>query len=160
EPSRPAGIGYNLFSGFHQMLGWEGMYGVDALRNADFDELAIAGGAKKVRWWDAGPWNEDDLTAQLPVQDRFNVRYYLAAHGDTPRELPGLKRLGQYDLDLYESETAWPRAFFVNRLTTYASLPDFVERLKSDRRPFAAIAAEEAPKLKVSIPLDAAGERE
>ena len=33
EPSRPYGIGFNLFSGFHQMLGWENISGVDALRN-------------------------------------------------------------------------------------------------------------------------------
>jgi hypothetical protein len=140
EPSRPAGLGYNLFSGFNQMLGWEGIYGVDALRNGYYDELALAGGAKKVRWWDSGAWSENDITGQLPIQDLFNVRYYLATHSETPRELPGLRRLAGYDLDVYESPSAWPRAFFTDRLSSYSSLPDFAQQVQRNRQPFAAVA--------------------
>lgn len=148
EPSRPAGIGFNLFSGYHQMLGWEGIYGVDALRNGAYDDLALAGGAMKVRWWDAPPetWQEKDLTAQLPVQDLLNVRYYLATHADPARELAGLTFIRQHDLDVYESPTAWPRAFFTDQMTGHVDLPDFIRQLRTgDRRPFASVDRADAP---------------
>ncbi|MSU69191.1 MAG: hypothetical protein EXS39_00125 [Opitutaceae bacterium] len=148
EPSRPAGIGFNLFSGYHQMLGWEGIYGVDALRNGWYDDLAIAGGATKVRWWDhpAETWQEKDLTGQLPLQDLLNVRYYLATHADPAREIAGLRFLSQHDLDVYESPTAWPRAFFTDQLTSHLDLPDFVRQLRGgDRRPFASVSRVDAP---------------
>lgn len=159
EPSRPAGIGFNLFSGFHQMLGWEGIYGVDALRNGYFDELAMAGGARKVRWWDSPGWSEEDLTAQQPFQDMANVRYYLAGHSETPRERAGLQRLASLDLDVYESSSAWPRAFFADRVGTYASLPEFVSDLRRERTPFASLAAadrETAP-LPAELPAGTSG---
>lgn len=140
EPSRPTGIGLNVFSGFNQMLGWEGIYGVDALRNAYFDDLAVAGGAAKVRWWDGRPWNEDNLAPQLPMQDLMNARYYLATHAATPRTIPGLRFLSAHDLDVYESPTAWPRAFFTDRLASYGTLPEFARQVATgDRRPFASV---------------------
>lgn len=140
-PSRPAGLGYNLFSGYNQLLLWEGIYGVDALRNGYYDEFAIAAGAKKIRWWDSFTWSEDDISGIHAIQDLFNVRYYLASHSDMPREIPGLQRLGQYDLDLYESASAWPRAFFTNQFTTYNAIEGLVQQVRgTDRRPFAAVA--------------------
>lgn len=153
DPSRPTGIGYNLFSGFHQMVGWEGIYGVDALRNGYFDDLAIAGGAKKVRWWDSPGWNEEDITAQQPFQDMSNVRYYLAGHSDTPRERAGLRLLGSYDLDLYESPSVWPRAFFTDQIQSYDSLPVFVHQLQNERSPFVSVAASDAEAMKMSAGL-------
>ena len=157
EPSRPAGLGYNLFSGFHQMLGWEGIYGVDALRNGYFDELAIAGGAKKIRWWDSGTWSENDITGLQPIQDLFNVRYYLADHSIAPREIPGLKWLGSHDLDVYESPSAWPRAFFTDRLSSYSSLGDFVQQVQTDRKPFAAVAAADLRAVDLRLPASQSG---
>lgn len=159
EPSRPAGIGYNLFSGFHQMLGWEGIYGVDALRNGYFDELAIAGGARKVRWWDSPGWSEEDITGQQPFQDMANVRYYLAGHSETPRDRAGLRRLASLDLDVYESPSAWPRAFFTDRVSTYRSLSDFVGELRRERKPFASLttADREAAQIPTEVPSDLAG---
>jgi hypothetical protein len=145
EPSRPTGIGLNVFSGFNQMLGWEGIYGVDALRNSYFDDLAVAGGAAKVRWWDGRPWNEDNLAPQLPMQDLMNARFYLAAHAAVPRTIPGLRFLAANDLDVYESPTAWPRAFFTDRLTAYTSLPELARQVSGgDRRPFASVDRNDA----------------
>lgn len=152
EPSRPAGLGYNLFSGYNQLLLWEGIYGVDALRNGYYDEFAIAGGAKKIRWWDSFTWSEDDISGIHAIQDLFNVRYYLASHSDTPREIAGLRRLGQYDLDLYESTSVWPRAFFTNQFTTYNAIEGLLRRVRAtDRRPFAAVA--EADVASAGIPV-------
>ena len=154
SPSRPAGLGYNLFSGYNQLLLWEGIYGVDALRNGYYDEFAIAGGAKKIRWWDSFTWSEDDISGIQAIQDLFNVRYYLASHSDAPRDIPGLRRLGQYDLDLYESATVWPRAFFTNQFTTYNALEGLLRRVRgTDRRPFAAVA--EADVAAANLPVTA-----
>jgi hypothetical protein len=144
EPSRPTGLGYVLFSGFNEMLGWEGIYGVDALRNGYYDDLAIAAGAKKVRWWDSSQWSENDIVKLRPIQDLFNVRYYLAKHTPKPRPIAGLAYLGSYDLDLYESPTAWPRAFFTDRIATYTTLKEFVGMVQQgDGRPFAAVSADD-----------------
>jgi hypothetical protein len=148
EPSRPTGIGLNVFSGFNQMLGWEGIYGVDPLRSPYFDDLAVAGGAAKVRWWDGRTWNEDNLAPQLPVQDLMNARFYLASHAATPRAIPGLRFLAAHDLDVYESPTAWPRAFFTDRLAGYSNLAEFARQVSGgDRRPFASVERNTAPGL-------------
>lgn len=155
EPSRPYGIGFNLFSGYHQMFGWESIVGVDALRNGRYDALVVAGGTLKARWWDFPPesWRETDLTAQLPLQDMLNVRYYLGTHREPARELRGLRLLAQHDLDVYESPTAWPRAFFTNQVTTHANVADFVQQLRTgDRRPFASLAREDAAAFRTTEP--------
>jgi hypothetical protein len=161
EPSRPAGIGYNLFSGYNQMLGWEGIYGVDALRSGYYDELAIASGAKKVRWWDSGQWSEADIAPLRPYQDLLNVRYYLATHSPVPREIEGLNYLASFDLDVYESETAWPRAFFTNRIRTYQTIEELAAQIRQgDGQPFAAVflGDTEANEARGSMPQSATGQ--
>src|SRR5690606_7887336 len=45
----------------------------------------------------------------------------------------------QADLDVYRSPTAWPRAFFTDRLASYGTLGEFAKLVSNgDRRPFAA----------------------
>jgi hypothetical protein len=140
EPSRPVGLGYNLFPGYNQRLDWESIYGVDALRNPYVDELAELTPMKKLLDWVGGPPAQEDIGAALPMQDLLNVRYYLAGHQVPPRELAGRQPLGGFDLDVYESPTAWPRAFFTDTLTHYRTPAEFVGMtLAGDRRPFAAI---------------------
>jgi len=74
----------------------------------------------------------------------MNVRYYLRARWRAPRDIPGLKPLGQFDLDLYESESAWPHAFFTDRLWRYASTSQLTVKARTgDRQPFAAIEIDE-----------------
>ncbi len=141
EPSRPIGFGLNLFPGYNQMLGWESILGVDPLRNRYHDELAKALNLSRVK--DADTPNLDDEAHTPNIVnglDLLNVRYYLATHSPQPRDIPGLTRLGQFDLDVYESEKAWPRAFFTDRLWTYDNVASLAERVQSgDRRPFAAV---------------------
>lgn len=140
EPARTVGLGYNLFPGYNQRLDWESIYGVDAIRNPYIDELAELTPMKKVLDWVGGPPAQDDIGAGLPMQDLMNVRYYLAGHQVPPRELAGRRPLGGFDLDVYESPTAWPRAFFTDTLTRYGTPAEFVSlTLTGDRRPFAAV---------------------
>lgn len=140
EPSRPAGLGYNLFPGFNQRLTWESIYGVDAVRNPYIDELADLTPMRKITDWVGGPRAQEDIGPALPMQDLMNVRYYLAGHQVPPRELNGRRWLAGLDLDVYESPTAWPRAFFTDTVTTYQAPADFVRlTLNGDHRPFAAV---------------------
>ena len=145
EPSRPNGIRYNLFSGFNAMLGWEGIYGADPLRNGHFDELAQAAGIRKLFWGlgegDWSRWNEERAATLRPVLDALNVRYHLASPGTPAERMAGLTHRLSADFEIYESETAWPRAFFSSRLWRYASVQDLVGRLNTGPlgRPFAAV---------------------
>jgi len=139
EPSRPIGFGLNLFPGYNQMLGWESILGVDPLRNRYHDELAAALGIGRVRNADTPIVDEGHTPEIQPGLDLMNVRYYLASHTSAPRDIPGLTRLGQFDLDVYESETAWPRAFFTDRLWLYESPDQLAAKIKGgDRQPLAA----------------------
>ena len=148
EPSRTVGLGYNLFPGFNQAYAWESIYGVDAVRNKYLDELAQLTPMKKILDWVGGPPVQEDIGAALPMQDLMNVRHYLATHGATVRDLPGRRWLASRDLDVYESPTAWPRAFFTDRLATYAAPVDFVRLTMAEgRQPFAALQEKDLPAL-------------
>jgi hypothetical protein len=143
EPSRVVGLGYTLFPGYHQHLGLESIYGVDAVRNRFVDELAETVPLRKVLDWVGGPLGQEDIGDALPLQDLMNVRYYLAAT-QPGRQLPGRRRLADLDLDVYESPTAWPRAFFTNTLAAYRTTPEFVALARANgSRPFAALQADE-----------------
>jgi hypothetical protein len=148
EPSRPVGLGYNLFPGYNQLLGWESIYGVDAVRNPYLDELAYLVPLRKVVDWIAGPGAQMDINEALPMQDLMNVRYYLAAPQATAPDLPGRRRVASLDLDVYESPTSWPRAFFTDTLKPYRTADDFVHlALGGDHRPFAAVQEADLPDL-------------
>ena len=139
EPARTVGLGYNLFPGYNQFLRLESIYGVDAVRNAYLDELAQLTPMHKVRDWVGGPPIQEDIGAGLPMQDLLNVRYYLASP-QPGHELPGRRQLASLDLDVYESPTAWPRAFFTDTVTSYGTPQEFVAlALTAGPRPFAAL---------------------
>ena len=74
--------------------------------------------------------------------------------------MSGLTPRFSADLDIYESETAWPRAFFCSRLWSYGAVDEFMARVKTGPlgQPFAAIQARDLDG--VSLPegvLDAGG---
>jgi hypothetical protein len=80
------------------------------------------------------------MPKDLPFYDLLNVRYYLGPKDDlTPGE-NGLRPVANADLSVWRSETAWPRAFFTNRVATYNTVEDFVALVRAgDRRPLAAV---------------------
>jgi hypothetical protein len=93
----------------------------------------------------ARPWGWDlgvdptDLPAVRPFFDALNVRYYLDLHSDQAVMGRALKLVQTADLDVYESPTAWPRAFFTDRLALYDEPGNLVETIRhGDGRPFAA----------------------
>ncbi len=155
DPARVVGWGNTLFPSYNSALRWESLYGVDALRNRYYQEIATEFNLERVWVWEA--YNKpDDSPRLLPIHDLMNVGFYVADGANPPLTIAGLNLLKNLDLDVYASPTAWPRAFFTDRLATYAQPHDFGELVrKGDRQPFAAIQSGE-PNVPV-LPADFAG---
>jgi hypothetical protein len=140
-PSRVIGLENNLFPVYNVALHWESLYGVDAVRSGYYLEYAAALHMGRVWQWGEGT-PEVDATTLLPVHDMLNVTHYLADHNNPPRVIPRLQLVAQRDLDIYASPTAWPRAFFTDRLAVYDKILEFVARVHTgDGRPFAVVQA-------------------
>lgn len=153
-PGRVVGWGNTLYAAYNTLLRWEGLYGVDALRNRHFHELAAAFDLKRVWIWDGV--NADAEAGRLvPAHDVLNVTHYVASRREPPRATHTLVHLGARDLDVYHSPDAWPRAFFTDRLARYAQPAEFVDRvLQGERRPFAAMQAGDSIPLELPANLD------
>ena len=87
---------------------------LDALQNPAMHEsiFTAAFGLRDVWSWRLLVLRQDFARVHR-VLDLLGVRYYLDKPG-RGHELPGLRLLGTSDLDVLESETAWPRAFFTD----------------------------------------------
>lgn len=157
EPGRRVGWGNSLFPTYNITLDWEGIYGVDTLRNGYYHALALEFDMKRVWVWD---WANKATEAPrlIPVHDMLNVDYYVADHASPAVEFAGLRLLKQFDgdLDIYQSPTAWPRAFFTDRLASYGTVKDFARQVATgDRRPFAS--AQQGETALPALPADLAG---
>jgi hypothetical protein len=136
-PGRRAGWGKSLFPAYYIALGWEGLYGVDTLRSRHYQELALQFDMQRVWIWDA-PNRAKDAPRLVPIHDLLNTDYYVADHAEPAQQFAGLELVKQLDLDVYHSPTAWPRAFFTDRLGTYGDTKDFAALVNSAHgRPFA-----------------------
>ena len=145
EPARLIGWELNLFPAYNTALRWESLYGVDALRNLNYQRLASALKLEKVWLWDH-PTPESAVADLQRAHDFLNVRYSLANRLSRTRKFPGLTLLGEHDLDVYESPTAWPRAFYTDRVARYDTVEQFAALVtRGDGRPFAAMTADERP---------------
>jgi hypothetical protein len=141
EPSRAIGLQNNLFPGWSAMYGIETANGPDALINPRYRELVSL--APLDRIWD---WRlyltRDRLRSARPFLDSLNVRHYVDLRSDQGALGAVLKLDRAGDLDVYESPSAWPRAFFTNRVSVYQQAGDYLEQvLSGDGRPFAAAQA-------------------
>jgi hypothetical protein len=127
-----------LYASYNIVPRWEGMYGVNALRSVYFQGLAESFGLQRVWNWD-WPNRESEARDLVRKYDSYNVTTYLATHRDGPHPLANLTLVAQADLDVYTSPTAWPRAFFTDRIATYNEPAEFAQLIVSgDGRPFAA----------------------
>ncbi|MCF7759604.1 MAG: YfhO family protein [Cephaloticoccus sp.] len=139
EPGRVNGWGSTLYASYNTALGLEGVYGVDAVRSQQYHELADALGLQRVWNWD-WPNRESDSRDLIKKYDLYNVTHWVATHRDGDHPIDGLQLLGQADLDVYASPTAWPRAFYCNGVLDYDTPADFARLLLTgDGRPFAAV---------------------
>jgi hypothetical protein len=138
SPARAIGLQNNLFPGWSAMYGIEGINGPDALINPRYRELTLL--APIDRDWDWRLYLSRAKLAQVrPFLDFLNVRYYLDLRSDQAALGAVLKLDRTGDLDVYESPSAWPRAFFTDRVVLYRDASDFMTLIQNgDGRPFAA----------------------
>ncbi len=144
DPARVSGLGGVLVPGFNTVLGLDHFNGADAVVNRWQRELIEKSGMP-VEWlWRCVLPRAGFPRAQV-FGDLWNIRWYLGTPSELPRKVAGLDLIKTLDLDIYVSHSAWPRAFFTDRLAECASLDDFVNLLGSaDGRPFAALVPEKA----------------
>lgn len=156
EPSRAFGFQGNFFPGWNGVYRLEGIHGPDALVNPRFRELIEACGFERI--WD---WRLYQEFSKFPPLHRFydvlNVRHYLDYRSNQGLLGAQLTPVFIGDLDVYRSETTWPRAFFTNRLAPYATPKDFAQLIATgDGRPFAAMQSND-PLFRREIPTELAG---
>lgn len=141
EPSRTAGLDPIFFPGYGGAVGIEQIDGPDPLVNSHYRALMEAAGIKHL----FGAWryevSRERLATNLPLFNMLNLRYILAPATTSLSQIPDMKKIASLDLDVYESQGVWPRAFFTDRLFVYQPEEQIVKLLKDNSsRPFAAIA--------------------
>jgi hypothetical protein len=139
QPGRVSGFEGTLTPGFNVLLGLENINGPDALQNRYLHQFTVAAHFRSLWGWRT-LITKPETEALLPFYDLLGVRYYLGTPGAGPRAVAGLKLVASGDLDIYESPTVWPRAFFTDSLGHYDTVDQFARMAhESDRRPFAAV---------------------
>lgn len=138
-PGRVFGMHANLVPGWNAAYGLEAIHGPDAMQTLPVRELIDASPVK----WNSG-WSvyvpAADIGAVRPFLDALNVRYYVDLPGNPPLADPALTLTTSADLVVYESRTAWPRAFFTDAIRTYTTPADLVSQfVASNGQPFAAV---------------------
>jgi hypothetical protein len=139
-PARSVGIRNNLFPGWTGVYGIEGISGPDALMNRRYRELSQVSPLGLDWGWRLYVTDASSTPARRFL-DFLNVRYYFGTKADEALVGSGLRLDNSTDLDVFESPTAWPRAFFTDRLSRYEQPQDLVRQIvNGDGRPFAAAA--------------------
>ncbi len=138
-PSRVMGFHNDLLPGWSIVYGLEGISGPDALINPYYREFMDAAGVNRI--WDWRYIVEPGEVAKLkPVLDLLNVRYYLGYHLGEQRPGGELTRVLAADMDVYQSPSAWPRAFFTDSAAVYGDVGQYCSWIRAgDGRPFAAV---------------------
>jgi hypothetical protein len=139
-PLRVVGFHNDLLPGWSIVYGLEGISGPDALMNPYYRELMDAAGVNRV--WDWRYIVEPAEAAKLKwILDALNVRFYLGYHLGGQRPGRELTQVAASDMDVFESTSAWPRAFFTDSVAVYNDVGQYCSWLKAgDGRPFAGIA--------------------
>jgi hypothetical protein len=150
-PFRAVGLVDNLFPGWTAVYDLEGISGPDALMNRFYRQLMEASGIERV--WD---WRYRVQGAQLqsvrPLLDLLNVRFYLDYPAGGRRPL--LRPFRSLDMEVFESPTCWPRAFFTDGVVPYRDPADLWSLIQGgDGRPFAAIPSADLARTKPAPPM-------
>lgn len=144
-PLRVIGEGSVMFPGYNSIVGFEGIVSVEALRNGHFEKLLDIVDYPVINNW---VWlrliRSDQIAVRTAALDLLGVGYIVAAPGT---QMPqGVKLIHSSDLDVWERETVWPRAFFVNQVFKVHKPTDILEALADKlRTPFAAVESQFIP---------------
>ena len=144
DPARTMGFGQILRPGFNVVEHLETPTGADAVTVKALAEWYDAAGLQGMAmWWPT--LAKSRLPDTRAIYDAMNVRYYLGSPATAAEPTPGLRKIVSADLEVFESETAWPRAFFTDRVTSYRDERTLAAWVKGgDGRPFAAVLENEA----------------
>ena len=139
DPGRVMGFGQILRPGFNIALRLETPTGADAVAVRNLGQWYEAAGLGAIAmWWPTV--SKENIADLKPVYDAMNVRYYFGSTADADRSAPGLEKICSTDLEVFESKSPWPRAFFTDRLAEYTDVRQLLRWVKTgDGRPFAAI---------------------
>lgn len=143
DPARTMGFGQILRPGFNVVTHLETPTGADAVTMKALAEWNEAMGLEGMAmWWPTLAKNR--LPETRAIYDAMNVRYYLGSPASAHEPTPGLRRIASADLEVFASDTAWPRAFFTDRVTRYREVTALAALVKDgDGRPFAAVLENE-----------------
>jgi hypothetical protein len=138
-PVRVIGFHNDMLPGWSIVYGIEGISGPDALMNPYYREFMDAAGITRI--WD---WRyivePEDVVKFKTVFDLLDVRFYVAYHFGDRRPGGGVELVQSSDMDLFESKTAWPRAFFTDGAAVYSDVGQYCSWIKAgDGQPFVGI---------------------
>ena len=143
NPGVCLGFDLNLMGGYVAVQGLESPDTANALQNPYYRELQDSSPTPRLQDW----FSVDRAGVSTRLRafyDLLGVRYYAATvdpGAATAPAIGGLRRLGHYDLDLYESMTAWPKAFFTDSCVPCYELADVFSACDTEGgRPFAVVA--------------------
>ncbi len=140
DPVRAAGIDWTLHSGSQRYYRLEGIGGPDPLGSANYRDLLDAARIHRVMTWFTDiPM--DDAPRLGTLLDVLNVGFLLARNDRAPvgfDEVP----LGKPDrIRLGRRSSVWPRAFFVDGVSTHVDAADFLRLAAAAGKPMAAVQA-------------------
>ncbi len=144
EPFRAVGLRYNFAPGYGGAIDIEQIDSADPLLNRYYKGLIDSSGIKLPFASANAGLLDEHIASDLPLLDMLNVRYILSETNSKTHLAPSIKKVKALDLDVYESNSSWPRAFFIDRVISYGQESEFVGLLKEgDGKPFAALASTE-----------------
>jgi hypothetical protein len=137
-PSRVIGENMVMFPGYNTRLGLESLVSVEPLRNKDYEDLLTLFDYPDQGWGWLRLIKSDEIAGRARGLDLLDVRYVLATPGT---EMPqDMRLIHSSDLDVWERHTAWPRAFFVDRVAEVREPSDILRELaRRPQGPFAAV---------------------
>jgi hypothetical protein len=138
EPARMSGINWTLMPGFSIIPGLENICGPEPFETRGIHDLFAAIGIERSSWgWVLAVNSENYQRIQRPL-DFIGVRYLV---GDPVDAMPGAI-VHSSDVQISESKTAWPRAFFADSAVAVAGYADIGTLVRTgDGKPFAAVDA-------------------
>jgi hypothetical protein len=149
SPARTLGLGAILLPGSQALYDLEGVGGPDALILRSRDDLMEAPGDLIRQGW-RFIFSAASLANNAPLLDMLNVRYVLAPFNDAPA-LGRLERVDEPDLvRAVQRSTAWPRAYFVDRVGTYAAPAELLAQARAAGSPMATVLADDARAMEIT----------
>jgi hypothetical protein len=137
KPARAVGVIYTLFSGTQALYDLESIGGADPLELHAYRDLQdTAGTFRQFYWLTLVPATDfERLSSYL---DMINVEFVLGRSNPLRGLIELPSRQGDR-LKAFHRNTAWPRAFFVDGVSTYTDTAELLQQVKDRGQAFAAV---------------------